>query len=621
MAEDASNASPRKGALSARAAPRNEINRARPDFAEEVASYVIDRMIKEAGKLLWESHLQRKAFPFAVEAAIEAATSGAEMCFVPCDPGEPEDAEGWGLEEEPQPNGIDPWARRFLRRREDMKQSTVYSSSGFNGKKERSRKSLKKVESPVKEKKEKVEGPRLWSVDEMHSVDKQEEGHRAQKAAYDLEKKTAEKKKKDEAKVAEEQAQKVEALHAEMEKKPHTFDLHGNVIWVEPPNVQKMPNLKPACIPKIKEDPADRKAALTTTTGSIGGMISGSTPKPKAKSKRRTKDGPNNFPDTFIPHTYAQPPILETMTMNAGVSLQHKGRNKEGPAIKLEEGKLSRKDYAALGDRQPSGDTQIQFTKSGGVHAFGGNSGKPPAKSTKGAAAPTGDTEASPSAAASPGAPGRTETLPPVQEKRQKPPNEGGGRSPSKRSPRGGGESPQAPQAQATSPQAPPFYLRARKFDAIGHLSRAPRVHPPTLGKLEMSTHSASPKGTTTQPPLGATMGHGLVRHGVEEFFFPPNPMEYPAPGPGLMAKSQSDGVLPGKDRLRLPGIDSKNAHAAGENGSPSHGCIVPEKRSAAYKNIRNQLFPQADARMTRSTSAEYDPMRQSSSMPLLGYH
>jgi len=277
------------------------------------------------------------------------------------------------------------------------------------------------------------------------------------------------------------------------------------------------------------------------------------------------------------------------------VALQHKGQNKTGPPRGQVDGKMTRREYNDIAKREISGDTQLQFTASGGVRAFGGNSGKLPVDST---ASPTGK-DASQNAES----PTQSPSLPFLDKGRPPPPEGGGG---AQATPGGSGAGvaagdapvPRPPQEnKARAPQAPPFYTRGRKFESVGHLGRPPRVHPPSLGKLDVS---ASPKAT--QPPLGATMGHGLMRHQstVEEYFFPPFNPEYPTPGV-LLPRSQSDGALPKDLGLKLPlgailsSPSSKGVQDitdAPGNRSPSHGSIIPDPRSPAYRNVRQQLFP-----------------------------
>jgi len=255
--------------------------------------------------------------------------------------------------------------------------------------------------------------------------------------------------------------------------------------------------------------------------------------KPKAKRRRfQRKPEVDEYPDTFIPLSHQQPPILETMKMGKGVSLEHKGKSKSGPERQHIEGHYTRKEYLAQARREISGDTQLQFTQSGGVKAVGGNSGNSPVESTS---SPSGRKEDSPRKGEDSSAskqPTRSDSLPALDKGR--PPPQEVGSSPAKAAGglklagSGAGVSPGDAAELAggkdrdkiqTSPLAPPMHTRARKFDSIGHLTgRPPRVHPPLLGKLNVHVPDK------VQPPLGATMGHGLMRHenSVEEFYFPP---------------------------------------------------------------------------------------------------
>merc|ERR1712224_204422 len=73
------------------------------------------------------------------------------------------------------------------------------------------------------------------------------------------------------------------------------------------------------------------------------------------------------------------------------------------------------------------------------------------------------------------------------------------------------------------APPAPSHYVRAKKMVAVGHLGRDPRHHVAPLG---------GPYGFgVAQPPLGATMGHGLHRHHStkEAYFFPDPKQEMPS--------------------------------------------------------------------------------------------
>lgn len=237
----------------------------------------------------------------------------------------------------------------------------------------------------------------------------------------------------------------------------------------------------------------------------------------------------------------------------------------------------------------------MQFSQSGGVRAVGGNSGVSPDVSPKvgGAqdATPKGLGASQDMTGSSPAA--KTgDSLPPIDKGRPSP-QAGDNSSPSlSRSPAGlggsagmsPGESPNAPD-KVPSPTAPPYYTRGRKFDAVGHLGSQPRTRIPGLGKIDAYSNASR----STQPPLGATMGHGLLRHQsmMEEFFFPPDPLNAGAGSPSsarLGPRCQSAIDLPTARQQAL-------ANGIFLGMSPKHGNIVPEDRSPAYQHVRKQLF------------------------------
>merc|ERR1711920_1073673 len=89
------------------------------------------------------------------------------------------------------------------------------------------------------------------------------------------------------------------------------------------------------------------------------------------------------------------------------------------------------------------------------------------------------------------------------------------------------------------APAAPPQFVRgSKKMEAVGHLGRPPRLHVAPLG---------GPHGYgVAQPPLGATMGHGLHRHqSTKEAYFFPDPKAEMLP----LLRSTSDTSFTSKSR------------------------------------------------------------------------
>jgi len=99
--------------LSPRPSPRYEGVDVPPELRavvapEEAATDVVDTILRRGGRILFDHHIARKVKPFAAEMALDAAMSQLEMCVVPHEEGD--SADDWALEDEPLPQDIDSWA-------------------------------------------------------------------------------------------------------------------------------------------------------------------------------------------------------------------------------------------------------------------------------------------------------------------------------------------------------------------------------------------------------------------------------------------------------------------------------------------------------------------------------
>merc|ERR1711976_539312 len=125
-------------------------------------------------------------------------------------------------------------------------------------------------------------------------------------------------------------------------------------------------------------------------------------------------------------------------------------------------------------------------------------------------------------------------------------------------------------------------------YSSVGHLGRPPRLHVAPLGG---SYGIGAP-----QPPLGATMGHGLHRHQStkESYFFPDPKAEMPH---FLRSTSEasfmSKGRPPSKAASKNASREDPRAQTAPDNSimdgedSPSHGVMRLDKKSNAYRVMR----------------------------------
>jgi hypothetical protein len=579
--------------------------------------------------MLWQAYLHRKAFPFAADTATDALVSNVRMCYVPHDAGPEENSdEDWDLEDEPIPGAVDSWARMHLdvRRKRDLDdnlpkvqrsdrrfQSQRARSSGANQR----RKGDKSDETKPREK--------TFDLREEVQLDEEEEKLRDARQQEEAKRRERENKVRANEKAEVAEQQRVQALHEEMAKKPHTFDSDGGLIWVEDIRYDRLPKTQEVFGWTVKKDP---KAKGTDLDGSASLKKTDSPAQKKQQQSRgrKTRFGDSrsklqkeedDFPDGFSKLQHGQPPIHETMNVKPGVVLVSHGKPKVGPPVAYTGGGMSRKEYVALTEKEmafesqfasmsdPSATSPRAGDRPGSPKANGGATGPAANRGSTRSGSAGGLGVASLNATADPQA-SETQlesTLPPISTNTDRGlGNVSGGPRKTAAGNRSGsagmgstgslakgeGES-----TRQTAPTAPSHFARAKKMEAIGHLERPPRLHVAPLG---------GPHGYgVAQPPLGATMGHGLHRHqSTKEAYFFPDSKSQMLP----LLRSSSEASLVSKKRpLSLP--SSKNASREDsraqtapyasimeDEDSPSHGLMHADTKSSAYRNMRQALFP-----------------------------
>lgn len=567
---------------------------------EEAVAVAIEQILTDGGFLLWQKYLERKAFAFAANSVSDVLVSQMKMCYVPYDEGEKSLDDGWTVEDEPEPSEIDSWARMYLPVRRATKDndatadrlSAAAKSRVAEAKRKAPQKSAGKNQSSTSGG---SKAPKTIDKSESRSVpipdqievDEHEERLRDAKALEEARRKDKEIKFRMSERQKEEERKKVQQLHEEMAKRAHTFDNEGNLIWVEDVKVEKLPKVQEAFGFNVKRDARPRKEETDP-------KVQSPAPGEKAARKKHTstsKEAVNiEFTDGFSKLQHGQPPILETMAVQPGVTLESMGKRKLGPDPNAE-GHMSRKEYVQLAEREEAlGSSQFRpqhstttttatesksQMDSAHQQRAGGADG-PERRQSKEASGGSGGT--------APGAEGNLGvTLPPLQPGSGAAQNAQGGTGyPQNESGTGqssGVKTGILAQAQK-EPSAPHPSTRSKKYDAIGHLTRPPRYHPPKLGG-QYGLSSA-------QPPLGATMGHGLVRAGsFKEAYFFPNPT--PDLPMGLMRRSASE-ASPGSGRR------SQFRPGDGEGDSWDTGGLMKPETSPAYRNFRHALFPTGDS-------------------------
>jgi len=358
--------------------------------AQEAASAVIDLILTEGGRILWQKYLQEKAFAFASESITEAVASELEMCFVPHDKGEQEDdedAQEWAIEEEPIPGCIDSWARMQLqarRRPPAEEKGAEILSPGRNAVQnfEGSRRVIQRTRSraAVSDTSRTSGRPltKIPSVSAQHSracpiqedrvPDAEEEKLRDVKTQEEIKKREQESRARVVEKVKDEERRKAQELMEEMALRPHTFDIDGNIIWVDEVNPAKLPNVQTTAGFGIKKDArrgglVDAENTLTRTSSQSNLEASPQHRGNRAINRKRTKHDRSSktdhdeleFTDSFSKLQHMQPPVLDTMKVQSGVILEQMGRRRAGPDDNNYR-QMSRKEYVMLAAQEAAVD-------------------------------------------------------------------------------------------------------------------------------------------------------------------------------------------------------------------------------------------------------------------------
>lgn len=597
--------------------------------AEDAVGVIIDQILTDGGSFLWQKYLERKAFPFAANAVTDAVVSQLKMCFVAHDEGEGIDGlgEDWELDDEPEPGEIDSWARMHVpvRRLNADKDSTATSSASRNARKAEEVRRLANLKARTSDKggklgkaggKTETVVSRSSPIQMDYAFDEEEERLRDQKSQEEARKKDKEKKGKEAEKAKDEERKKVQVMHEEMARRLHTFDCDGNIIWVEEPKVDKLPKAQEVFPYSVKKDPRQKANDLDSTAKSAKEPSSPANTKGRSGrtgGRGNTRTEQKEFTDDFCKLQYGQPPITETMSMQSGVILEALGKRLAGvDQSGNPERQMSRKEYVQLAERELASEGQFRggSTMEGGktptnLAAGGGDGeGAEGEPNLDASAMPGAIGLAAAQAGAMPSGGGALSgTLPPLNGTKR-----GLGGTQGKKG--GGGGGPNAPNAPGPTQMAPPApnpSTRAyKKFAAVGHLPVPPRYHAPSLG---------GPSGFgSAQPPLGATMGHGLMRHGSvdESYFFPPKDPSFVLPLP-LLRSASDTGLGSGRRAQLTPKLSGRTtptglAKPSSQQGSRHqmskgpemddgaeddgyHGKMKPEM-SPAYRTFRHMIAP-----------------------------
>ena len=189
-------------------------------------------------------------------------------------------------------------------------------------------------------------------------LDLEEIADEHEEAVRDLKDQQNKKKKEDQARLqqVEQQAQEETKALAQTKAvdkgKPCTFDSEGNLIFMQPVQAERLPQLNPQIKYNFGKDSLPRpNSEATSPKGKAGAKKKSArgSPRPGTKGTQKgTQRGEPGFTDSYEKLTTLQPSAIETMDVQAGVSLMEGGRTKNGAQIEVKT--MSRKQYSEIVD-------------------------------------------------------------------------------------------------------------------------------------------------------------------------------------------------------------------------------------------------------------------------------
>mmetsp|Transcript_22872 Transcript_22872/g.53946 ORF Transcript_22872/g.53946 Transcript_22872/m.53946 type:complete len:589 (-) Transcript_22872:131-1897(-) len=537
--------------------------------AENAADLVLDQVLQEGGKLLYESYIARKSFAFAAAAACEVLVGEMKMQFVSYDRGEgqqlvkhlvscrpatgskadirrhaeddvsgargaveavprpgsapastngrldsaatatqmaniPETAadktgdspgiseealrDGWCLESEPSRCRIDTWARACVPVRKSRQKMVGHNDSSRKGHASNGSVSVPSSRSPSRfgahTVVEGAEGLKQAARNQMIPLIDEREEDAEEMMLRDLKEREARKHREEhvraERKAAEEEAAKLVQVKDD-KKRQFTYDSEGNMIAVQPPQLNRLPNPCPAMTFVCKEEEHSQEIRQPEEKRA---------PRARDRSTKGKRRDSSEFKDGFKKFLSQQPSMMEAMVMSPGVELEERNKTKRGEKIKIDPGTMSRKEYEEGIQRVPPSKTgampdKTPPTQPSTVQESNSASGAAVLPVAQAAEGP------SPDAAKNVRSEGGSDLV----------------KAPT---------APKAPPPRPLEPSAPSTRKRVQpKRDALGYSLSARE-------RLRINAGSRFPH-CPPQPPLGATMGHGLLPQSSkdQEFYFP----------------------------------------------------------------------------------------------------
>jgi len=322
------------------------------DTSLEAVAHIIDKIVERGGHILSDKELQRHVIHNAWEVTQEVACSRLQMCFVPHD----EEQNSWLLEDEPPPPTKDIWGRKQIEVLREKPNTLQENKSDPRLSRRRKTRAKAYVPGRLANRRQSLLLhktrilPLSTSVDEREGQDDAWRHEFVQRYTRRLARAEAIARWEEEEHRREEQRrqQEMQVLKRESE------EIENEEGFGHPPD-NAIPADEMERLPKMNDsihfDVKSCKVTPRDATEASGGRVLVSV-QDTSKADSHATDTSSLRKDAFVRSELVQPNPLQTMRLQPGVVLECGGRKKAGPRPPLSPGHAVWKVYKGLAKQE-----------------------------------------------------------------------------------------------------------------------------------------------------------------------------------------------------------------------------------------------------------------------------
>jgi len=314
-------------------------------LAELAAELVVEQLVDAGSEMLYEKYLDNKVVPFTSAFLTAYLADTLEYYYHRQDMGE---SQQWPAEKEMKPPLIDAWARGAVPIKKKLKVTPVEQSSTPQADARSVRSSgisrvtfKPRLQAPANPTVEEPSKPKPFPLELPQEPPNPEEDRLRVDKEKELKRRQEEEGRQRKLKEEEEEMnRRVQKMATDLKNRDFTYDYAGAIMLVNPPKAERMP------------------AYSQTVDFAIPEPIADTSPKPKRRAQ--TKDPASTVKPKKTPLSEVefvrnlgtvQPPLLDSIKLNPGVVISEQGRVKRPPPEKNRKTTMSRSEYQLLVDQ------------------------------------------------------------------------------------------------------------------------------------------------------------------------------------------------------------------------------------------------------------------------------